>query len=196
MRSSTPPQSFVTSYKGISRVLHNQVHITEAFNPSTITGNITPQNLGAKEYIAIWDTGATGSIITKKVVNDLGLKPIGITQLYTANDKRVDAPQYHIAIFLPNRVYVHELVVTEATVTGDAEILIGMDIINAGDFAVTNKDRKTVFSFRTPYLERIDFTKRTPPAGSLQVLKPSPKVGRNDPCPCGSGKKFKKCHGR
>jgi preprotein translocase subunit SecA len=23
-----------------------------------------------------------------------------------------------------------------------------------------------------------------------------PKVGRNDPCPCGSGKKFKSCHGR
>jgi preprotein translocase subunit SecA len=23
-----------------------------------------------------------------------------------------------------------------------------------------------------------------------------PKVGRNDPCPCGSGKKFKKCHGK
>jgi preprotein translocase subunit SecA len=23
-----------------------------------------------------------------------------------------------------------------------------------------------------------------------------PKVGRNDPCPCGSGKKFKQCHGR
>ena len=23
-----------------------------------------------------------------------------------------------------------------------------------------------------------------------------PRVGRNDPCPCGSGKKFKLCHGR
>ena len=23
----------------------------------------------------------------------------------------------------------------------------------------------------------------------------APKIGRNDPCPCGSGKKFKKCHG-
>ena len=23
----------------------------------------------------------------------------------------------------------------------------------------------------------------------------TPKVGRNDPCPCGSGKKYKKCHG-
>jgi preprotein translocase subunit SecA len=22
-----------------------------------------------------------------------------------------------------------------------------------------------------------------------------PKVGRNDPCPCGSGKKYKYCHG-
>ena len=25
---------------------------------------------------------------------------------------------------------------------------------------------------------------------------PYANVGRNDPCPCGSGKKFKKCHGR
>jgi uncharacterized protein YecA (UPF0149 family) len=23
----------------------------------------------------------------------------------------------------------------------------------------------------------------------------TPKLGRNDPCPCGSGKKYKKCHG-
>jgi hypothetical protein len=23
----------------------------------------------------------------------------------------------------------------------------------------------------------------------------APKVGRNDPCPCGNGKKYKKCHG-
>ena len=27
------------------------------------------------------------------------------------------------------------------------------------------------------------------------VKREEPKVGRNDPCPCGSGKKFKKCHG-
>ena len=27
------------------------------------------------------------------------------------------------------------------------------------------------------------------------IHRASPKVGRNDPCPCGSGKKFKKCHG-
>jgi len=28
------------------------------------------------------------------------------------------------------------------------------------------------------------------------VVRSQPKVGRNDPCPCGSGKKFKYCHGR
>jgi preprotein translocase subunit SecA len=27
------------------------------------------------------------------------------------------------------------------------------------------------------------------------VKREAEKVGRNDPCPCGSGKKFKKCHG-
>ena len=30
---------------------------------------------------------------------------------------------------------------------------------------------------------------------ALPVKRPGPKVGRNDPCPCGSGRKFKKCCG-
>jgi preprotein translocase subunit SecA len=30
----------------------------------------------------------------------------------------------------------------------------------------------------------------------LPVRREAPKVGRNDPCPCGSGKKFKACCGR
>ena len=29
-----------------------------------------------------------------------------------------------------------------------------------------------------------------------QTLREAPKVGRNDPCPCGSGRKYKQCHGR
>jgi preprotein translocase subunit SecA len=30
---------------------------------------------------------------------------------------------------------------------------------------------------------------------SVTVVRSQPKVGRNDPCPCGSGKKYKQCHG-
>ncbi|NUQ47655.1 MAG: SEC-C domain-containing protein, partial [Phycisphaerae bacterium] len=36
--------------------------------------------------------------------------------------------------------------------------------------------------------------------GEQRVVDPirrdQPRVGRNDPCPCGSGKKYKQCHGK
>ena len=38
-------------------------------------------------------------------------------------------------------------------------------------------------------------TNRDENARAQQPVRSVPKVGRNDPCPCGSGKKFKKCHG-
>ena len=34
------------------------------------------------------------------------------------------------------------------------------------------------------------------PVSQEPFRREGPKVGRNSPCPCGSGKKFKKCHGR
>ena len=34
------------------------------------------------------------------------------------------------------------------------------------------------------------------PAGGGAMANAGPKVGRNDPCPCGSGKKYKHCHGK
>ena len=33
-------------------------------------------------------------------------------------------------------------------------------------------------------------------ARALPFVRPGQKVGRNDPCPCGSGRKYKVCHGR
>lgn len=35
-----------------------------------------------------------------------------------------------------------------------------------------------------------------PPRRQAPVVNETPKVGRNEPCPCGSGKKFKQCHGK
>jgi preprotein translocase subunit SecA len=34
------------------------------------------------------------------------------------------------------------------------------------------------------------------PAVKQEPIRVEPKIGRNDPCPCGSGKKFKQCHGK
>ncbi|MGH3181386.1 MAG: SEC-C metal-binding domain-containing protein, partial [Streptosporangiaceae bacterium] len=39
------------------------------------------------------------------------------------------------------------------------------------------------------------FSGSEPAAAVATVVRNDAKVGRNDPCPCGSGKKFKKCHG-
>ena len=43
------------------------------------------------------------------------------------------------------------------------------------------------------------YLERCGPKGGLRlppVVKKTPDIGRNDPCPCGSGRKYKKCCGR
>ena len=47
-----------------------------------------------------------------------------------------------------------------------------------------------------PRPERLSFSGGGGPAPRRPVQRNPKKVGRNDPCPCGSGKKFKKCCGR
>lgn len=47
--------------------------------------------------------------------------------------------------------------------------------------------------------ENIGLSGRQPhtnPEGKVQTVRVEQKVGRNDPCPCGSGKKYKHCHGK
>jgi hypothetical protein len=37
--------------------------------------------------------------------------------------------------------------------------------------------------------------KSSAPQAPATIVRKDAKVGRSDPCPCGSGKKYKKCHG-
>ena len=39
-------------------------------------------------------------------------------------------------------------------------------------------------------------TERAAVAGKTPYVREQRKVGRNEPCPCGSGKKYKQCHGK
>ncbi|MGH7167824.1 MAG: SEC-C metal-binding domain-containing protein, partial [Nitrospiraceae bacterium] len=43
---------------------------------------------------------------------------------------------------------------------------------------------------------RMTLNRGEEPVATAPVRRDHEKVGRNDPCPCGSGKKYKKCHGR
>ena len=47
-----------------------------------------------------------------------------------------------------------------------------------------------------PQGSRSGVPRPTAETAKIQVIRSTPKIGRNDPCPCGSGKKYKNCCGR
>ena len=96
-------------------------------------------------------------MISKRVVDECGLKPIGRTIVNTAAGPS-DTSVYLVAVYLPNMVAIESIRVTEG-ILGDMDLLIGMDVIGLGDFAVTNFGGKTVFSFSVPSAQEIDFVK-------------------------------------
>ena len=109
------------------------------------------------EVDALWDTGATHTHISKQVASDLGLIPTGIRKIHTPTGTG-DSNTYLVSVMLPNNVKI------EGVSVGDSEIgeqglgmLIGMDIIGMGDFAVSSFNGNTTFSFRYPSLHTIDF---------------------------------------
>jgi predicted aspartyl protease len=121
------------------------------------------ENTSMNPYSAIWDTGATHSVISGQVVSDLGLIPTEMVKVYTAStgDEPIDAYAYRINVQLPNGKTISDVKVLACQLSG-SDMLIGMDIITQCDFAITNKDGKTTFSFQTPSLYRIDFGKEQP----------------------------------
>lgn len=140
----------------ISNILFSKAYISRAFTPNK--QNIALSS-NCKEYIAIWDTGATGSVITPRVVKECGLKTIGLSIRNTASGTEM-ANDYLVNLWLPNRMLIYNLRVAQMKIVGGVDILIGMDIINKGDLAISNLNGKTVFSFRMPSLECIDYVEK------------------------------------
>ena len=109
-------------------------------------------------FTGIWDTGATRSVITQNVVDACGLQSIGVQKVYHAQGESQNVQQFLVNIGLPNKVGFPGLPVTLGVLV-NGDVLIGMDIIGKGDFAVTNLKGKTKFSFRMPSEADIDFVK-------------------------------------
>jgi len=109
---------------------------------------------------ALWDTGATMSAITPEIRDKLKAETIQrkkITAVHTA--KEVDVVL--ITIELPNRIIKQTIKVAVCDMASKSEMLIGMDIISLGDFALSNGGEQTLFSFAVPpFRDKIDFSKR------------------------------------
>jgi len=106
----------------------------------------------------IWDTGASGTMITQLVVDELGLHPIGKTDVHHA-DGVTNSPVFLVDLQLPMNVVMQGLNVTLGKLPAGFDVLIGMDVITQGDFAITNVGGVTNMSFRVPSCERIDYVK-------------------------------------
>ncbi len=180
-QSASRHYSFTTKYSRRVNTLITETKVGPPFDP----GKTKQVNMHI--FNAIWDTGATNTVITKNVAQKCGLIPTGMANVRGISGEST-VRTYLVSIILRNEVCIPQVRVTEGILSGGADVLIGMDIINRGDFAVTNSDGKTTLSFRIPSIECLDFVKQPDPK--------IPKVGRNDPCPCGSGKKYKHCHMR
>jgi len=105
--------------------------------------------------LVLWDTGATDTVISKTVVDGLGLKPIGRTCLEGVFGME-EAYIYKISICTETGMIFSDIEAICAE-KSTYDLVIGMDIISRGDFAVTNKDGQTWFSFRYPSKEHFEF---------------------------------------
>jgi len=178
-------QAFTTKYNGKVPALITNVGVSLPFNPGN--NEVAQPPIQCK---AIWDTGATNSVITEEAAKKLGLKPVSKINVIGVHGAEIKNA-YLVNIYLPNNVGICYARVTECkqlSGTDDLGMLIGMDVIGIGDFVVTN-DKTTVLSYRCPSHKTIDFV------AEINQPAKSVKVGRNDPCPCGSKKKYKKCCG-
>ena len=173
--------AFTKSYHYISSVIDI---------PVTITNLITETRVNSS---AIWDTGATNSVITKALASKLGLNIVGYVDVNGVHGSKV-TNQYFCKISL-NEDVEFSIPVTECeelSSDGSLEVLLGMDIITKGDFAITQKDGKTTMSYAYPSVHNIDFVHEL---NLINNRKSTPRVGRNQLCPCGSQKKYKRCCG-
>ena len=146
----------------IAFTLRDKILIHELLTPCGVCAAENSSDSIAKsdviQFDALWDTGATASVISSEVANRLGLSPISQCLAYHAQGQSI-VNVYLVNFVLPNKILVKDIRVTEGNLNGFG-VLIGMDIINLGDFALTHRDNKTVFSFQIPSTHEYDFVKQ------------------------------------
>ena len=143
--SKIPFHAFRINYPVRTRELVTKIGI----RPVSLDSHST--NVTLSDYFhAVWDTGATGSVISSAIVQKFNLIPMDKTTVYGVNSQE-EVNVYLVDIGLPNKVLIPGVVVMECNLNSPGiDILIGMDIIQQGDFSISNPDGKTVFSFCIP----------------------------------------------
>lgn len=152
----------IRAKNGVFKEIKIPVQVLTSSAEQKIIG--TPIKIGSA--MALWDTGATMSGITKRLANMLGLEPFSMTSITTAGGVVSDVPVYKIDFILSNEnsfgfpnnvsldvennVHFFNINVTELPNNNSFDFLVGMDVITLGDFSITNKNSCSCVSFRIP----------------------------------------------
>lgn len=109
---------------------------------------------GAYALYAVWDTGADISGIKPAAVERLGLGDyiVNYVDVEGVNSAPQSKPLYKAgALILPSNIrFVGQKLVAAEFKHAKAEILLGMDVISQGDFAIRNGGGSTTFTFAHP----------------------------------------------
>ncbi len=103
-------------------------------------------------YLALWDTGAAITCISKQVATDLQLIPTGYIVIQGSSGSKKE-PTYLVDIVLRNNVCVQGVRVSEAEIGSQGiDLLIGMDIIGYSQsraVKTTCPDFRLLLTFRS-----------------------------------------------
>jgi hypothetical protein len=133
--------AFKSEYPNLSLRLTTEVEIYDV-----------SQSPNKIKVMALWDTGAMLSAITPEIAQSLKLVPFNRVKVNGINNISM-ADMVKVSIKLPNLVEVKNFNVTVCNLVKDIDLLIGMDIIQLGDFSISNGAGKTLFTFAMPPFE-------------------------------------------
>ncbi len=138
----------------------NYGQIVESVVTECIVSNVdeedsSKQNNGGVRCLAIWDSGATSSIITRNIIDNLKLQPVGVCQVAGIHGTEYEYT-YYINLTVPGDMTFKTLEVSEGDLE-DVDFLVGMDVISQGDFCISNGNNETIVAFRSPPGEPIKF---------------------------------------
>lgn len=96
---------------------------------------------------ALIDTGAMRTCISSRVANALSLIPTGTMRIEAANG-HTDLVNTHIVNIDFGDDIRFEMMKVPRLNMSDEDMIIGMDILCQGDYAVSNSENKTIFMFQ------------------------------------------------
>ena len=140
--------------EGLVEAIVTNAYICEAVD---LAAGIVPKYVPTTN--ALWDTGATNTLVSRHIVEQLGLQPFN-RAIISGIGGDVETDTYLVHVILPTKTVARnvEVMVND---NPDYDVVIGMDIISLVDFAFTNAETKSVFSFRHPAQSHILFADKS-----------------------------------